>query len=97
MFKCYKIDLNKSISELPTRTQNRIKQASSILEGEIKKQDGSMWGLFQGVLKNTELNSPKKNTIDDNVYAGSGRAINMKAFNVIKDYINVKSMLSAID
>lgn len=88
MFKCYKIDLNKSISELPTRTQNRIKQASSILEGEIKKQDGSMWGLFQGVLKNTELNSPKKNTIDDNVYAGSGRAINMKAFNVIKNYIN---------
>jgi energy-converting hydrogenase A subunit M len=88
MFKCYKIDLNKSISELPTRTQNRIKQSSAILEGEIKKQDGSMWGLFQGVLKNTELNSPKKNTIDDNVYAGSGRAINMKAFNVIKDYIN---------
>lgn len=88
MFKCYKVDLNKSIAELPTRTQNRIKQISQTLEGEINKQDGSMWGLFQGVLKNTENSTPKNKTKDENVYGGSGRTINMKAYNIIRNYVN---------
>ncbi len=88
MFKCYKVDLNKSIAELPTRTQNRIKQISQTLEGEINKQDGSMWGLFQGVLKNTENSTPKNKTTDENVYGGSGRTINMKAYNIIRNYVN---------
>jgi hypothetical protein len=87
MFNCYKVDLNKSIADLPTRTQNRIKEISRKLEGEIDKQDGSMWGLFQGVLKNTEYSTPKKISKDENVYAGSGRAVNVKAFNIIKNFI----------
>jgi len=87
MFECYKVDLNKTIADLPTRTQNRIKQISQTLEGEIDKQEGSMWGLFQGVLKNTEYSTPKKITSDENVFAGSGRAVNMKAFNIIKNFI----------
>jgi hypothetical protein len=87
MFNCYKIDLNKSILDLPTRTQNRIKEISRNLDGEINKQDGSLWGLFQGVLKNTEYTTPKKISSDENVYAGSGRAVNMKAFNIIKNFI----------
>jgi hypothetical protein len=88
MYKCYSVDINKTIAEMPTRTQNRVKAISDVLEGEVNKQDGSLWGLFQGVLKNTELNTPKGKTVEDNLFGITGRSINMKAYNIISDFIN---------
>jgi hypothetical protein len=88
LFKCYKVDLNENKETLPTRTKNRIERISNVLTGEVKKQEGSLWGLFQGVLRNTELATPKNKTTDENVFGGSGRVINMKAFNIISNYIN---------
>jgi len=87
LFKCYKIDLNQTQAELPKRTENRIKTISNVFTQEINKQDGTLWGLFQGVLKNTELNTPKTKSINENTYGGSGLIINMRAFNIIKNYI----------
>lgn len=88
MFKCYKVDLNKELAQLPTRTQNRVKRITETLNGEINKQNGSMWGLFQGVLKNTELATPKNKTTDENTFGGSGKTINMKAYNIIANFVN---------
>lgn len=87
LYKCYAVDLNKEIAELPTRTQNRVEKISNVLTGEINKQDGTLWGLFQGVLKNTSENTPKGKTVEDNLFGGTGRAVNMKAYNLIKDYL----------
>ena len=90
LFKCYKVDLNENKETLPTRTKNRIERISNVLTGEVKKQEGSLWGLFQGVLRNTQLATPKNKTTDENVFGGSGRVVNMKAFNIISNYINQK-------
>jgi hypothetical protein len=88
LYKCYQVDLNKTIAEMPTRTQNRVEKISNVLTGEINKQDGTLWGLFQGVLKNTEQSTPKGKTVEDNLFGGAGRTINMKAYNIIKDYLS---------
>lgn len=88
ILKCYGIDTTDPTQKISTRALNKMKQVEVILEREVKKSEQSAWGLFKGVLSSTETLSPKNTKPEDFMMAGQGYNINLKAFDIISNYIN---------
>ena len=88
MMKCYAIDLNAATSTMTPRQEKKANDISFALTQEINKQDGTVWGLFNGIIKLTDYNIPAGKSTNDFVMAGTGYAVNMKAFNTINEFLN---------
>jgi hypothetical protein len=88
MMKCYAIDLNAATSTMTPRQEKKVNDISFALTQEINKQDGTVWGLFNGIIKLTDYNIPAGKSTNDFVMAGTGYAVNMKAFNTINDFLS---------
>lgn len=90
IYQCYKVDLNKKLDDLKPREQEKIKKITETIDKEIKKEKGSCWGLFNGVLQNTKYSVPRTKNVKDYTMSGSGFNVNMKAYNSILEFINKK-------
>lgn len=93
MKACYGVDLNNSQSNLSTRQFNKITAVSNCVTAEVKNQENTIWGLFNGILRSTEQFTPKSATKDDFYMAGQGYSINMKAYNTIYEYLSQNNAL----
>lgn len=89
MLDCYAIDLNQAAATLTSRQAAKAEKTSAIITQEINKQDGSVWGLFNGILRNTEMSIPQSKNATDYVMNGTGYNVNMKAFNTISQFLNL--------
>ena len=87
MKACYNVDLDFNTNNMSTRQFNKITAISNIVTEEVKNQENTVWGLFNGILKSTELTTPKSSNTDDYYMAGQGYNINMKAYSTILDYL----------
>ena len=87
MNACYGVDLNTNQNNLSTRQFNKITAVSNVVTQEVKNQENTVWGLFNGILKSTEQFTPKSAQKDDFYMAGNGYSINMKAYSTIFDYL----------
>jgi hypothetical protein len=87
IFKCYGIDPGDPTQTLSTRALNKFKQVDTILKNEVQKNQASAWGLFNGVLSSTEILTPKNSQTKDFYMAGNGYNINLKAYDIISNYL----------
>jgi Domain of unknown function (DUF932) len=87
MKACYSVDLDNNMSNMSTRQFNKITAVSNIVTQEVKNEQDTVWGLFNGILKSTQITTPKSSNTDDYYMAGQGYNINMKAYTTILDYL----------
>jgi len=87
VLKCFRVDLNQQSGNVATRTLNNITAVSSVMNTQIKNEDGTLWGLFNGILATTATRTPKNQDQDEYVRAGRGNLVNMKAFDIIQKYL----------
>ena len=87
VLKCFRVDLNQQSGNVATRTLNNITAVSNVMNTQIKNEDGTLWGLFNGILATTAERTPKNQDTDEYVKAGRGNLVNMKAFDIIQKYL----------
>ena len=86
--KCFRVDLNNTTGNVATRTLNNITAVSQVMTQQINNEEGTLWGLFNGILATTANRTPKNQSEEDYVKAGRGNLVNMKAFDIISNYLN---------
>lgn len=87
ILKCYGVNSSDPNAKVSTRSFNKLKQVDLIVANEINKNEKSAWGLFNGILKSTETLNPKNINAKDYYMAGKGAKINMKAYDIIMNFI----------
>jgi len=85
---CFKIDMNVIQSTLTVRQLNKMNKVASIITNQVKNDNNSVWGLFTGILKCSQVLKPQTKDSQDYVMAGTGYNVNMKAFNTITQYLD---------
>ena len=88
VLKCFRVDLNQQSGNVATRTMNNITAVSNVMNTQINNEDGTLWGLFNGILATTANRTPKNQDEGEYVKAGRGNLINMKAFDIIQKYLD---------
>jgi hypothetical protein len=87
VLKCFRVDLNQQSGNVATRTMNNITAVSNVMNTQINNEDGTLWGLFNGILATTANRTPKNQDEGEYVKAGRGNLINQKAFDIIQKYL----------
>lgn len=83
--ECFAIDLDSTLDK-----GRSVKKKDSIIEAldiEQKLEGNTMWGLFNGVTRYTNHYETTPNKKNDHIMSGQGYLRNIKAYNLICNYI----------
>jgi len=76
----FNIDQNQSLSDLPTRTQNRVDALQAAISEEIEgPAESTLWGLLQGATRYTNHYAERSGS-EEYIIAMSGRRANDRAY-----------------
>lgn len=91
MQACYKVNVNNTLNDVTPRQLDKVKRISDVLTDEIEKEDGTIWGLFNGVLRYTKECAGNRKNENDYVMSGKGFKVNMAAYRTIIGYLQTNS------
>tara|TARA_R110002153_G_scaffold175925_2_gene329173 strand:+ start:530 stop:1441 length:912 start_codon:yes stop_codon:yes gene_type:complete len=85
----FKVDVNKTRSDVSTRTQNNMKQFSNDIETSINEQGETLWALFNAVTRYTNHSTNRKDKTESLLF-GTDAAISSKAYNTMLGWLNLE-------
>jgi phage/plasmid-like protein (TIGR03299 family) len=91
--KLWKVDIQKNIDSLSTRSKNQIQTFANNLQTEIQLEGKTIWGLFNAVTRYTNHESAPKDELKKNDYLmnGSGATLSNLAFDTLLQYVENNS------
>lgn len=88
MESCFRIDPAKDQSDLSPRQLNRINNITDSVRATVRQEEGSVWGLFAGILNYTKNSVPKNRKEQDYVMSGAGYKTNLRAYETITNWLS---------
>ena len=85
----FKVDVNKTRSDVSTRTQNNMKQFSNDIETSINEQGETLWALFNAVTRYTNHSTNRKDKTESLLF-GTDAAISSRAYNTMLGWLNLE-------
>ena len=91
--KLWKVDVQKNIDSLSTRSKNQIETFANNLQTEIKLEGKTIWGLFNAVTRYTNHEAAPKDEMkrDEYLMNGTGAALSNLAFDTLLSYVEKHS------
>lgn len=91
--KLWKVDIQKNVDSLSTRSKNQIETFANNLQTEIQLEGKTIWGLFNAVTRYTNHEAAPKDELKKNDYLmnGTGAALSNLAFDTLLKYVESNS------
>lgn len=91
--KLFKVDLNKNMEDVSTRTKNQVATFADNLNTEIKLEGKTLWGLFNAVTRYTNHEAAPSDEIKKNEYLmnGTGFKLSNLAYDELMKMVTANS------
>lgn len=91
--KLWKVDVQKNLDSLSTRSKNQIETFANNLQTEIQLEGKTIWGLFNAVTRYTNHEAAPKDELkkQDYLFTGTGATLSNLAFDTLLEYVEKNS------